>query len=69
MKFLLKVCFNVHSGCYVLYIAPAQPPTNLMWIQEGNNVSLSWDPVKAKDNESDVIGYMVKIHCSICFIN
>ncbi|KAM9732692.1 contactin-5 isoform 2-T2 [Menidia menidia] len=38
---------------------PAQPPANLMWIQEGNNVSLSWDPVKAKDNESDVIGYMV----------
>lgn len=22
-------------------------------------MSLSWDPVKAKDNESDVIGYMV----------
>uniref|UniRef100_A0A7N6ATF7 Contactin-5 n=1 Tax=Anabas testudineus TaxID=64144 RepID=A0A7N6ATF7_ANATE len=38
---------------------PAQPPANLIWIQEGNNVSLSWDPVKAKDNESDVIGYMV----------
>ncbi|XP_041851725.1 contactin-5 isoform X3 [Melanotaenia boesemani] len=38
---------------------PTQPPTNLMWIQEGNNVTLSWDPVKAKDNESDVIGYMV----------
>ncbi|XP_069572420.1 contactin-5 isoform X4 [Brachyistius frenatus] len=38
---------------------PAQPPSKLMWIQEGNNVSLSWDPVKAKDNESDVIGYMV----------
>lgn len=36
-----------------------------MWIQEGNNVSLSWDPVKAKDNESDVIGYMVGTqHCS-----
>uniref|UniRef100_A0A8C5H1Y1 Contactin-5 n=1 Tax=Gouania willdenowi TaxID=441366 RepID=A0A8C5H1Y1_GOUWI len=34
-------------------------PNNLMWIQEGNNVSLSWDPVKAKANESDVIGYMV----------
>uniref|UniRef100_A0A667ZGS0 Contactin-5 n=1 Tax=Myripristis murdjan TaxID=586833 RepID=A0A667ZGS0_9TELE len=40
---------------------PAQPPSNLMWIQEGNNVSLSWDPVKAKDNESDVIGYMVLV--------
>ncbi|KAM4590491.1 contactin-5 isoform 1-T2 [Fundulus diaphanus] len=38
---------------------PAQPPSNLMWIQEGNNISLSWDPVKARDNESDVIGYMV----------
>lgn len=42
--------------------APALPPTNLMWIQEGNNVSLSWDPVKAKENESDVIGYMVKFN-------
>uniref|UniRef100_A0A8C6S4A8 Contactin-5 n=1 Tax=Neogobius melanostomus TaxID=47308 RepID=A0A8C6S4A8_9GOBI len=39
---------------------PAQPPGNLMWIQEGNNVSLNWTPVKSKDNESDVIGYMVK---------
>ncbi|XP_062861152.1 contactin-5 [Trichomycterus rosablanca] len=38
---------------------PSQPPSNVMWIQEGNNVSLSWDPVKAKDNESDVIGYKV----------
>ncbi|XP_037123874.1 contactin-5 isoform X1 [Syngnathus acus] len=38
---------------------PVQPPGNLQWIQEGNNVSLSWDPVKAKENESDVIGYMV----------
>ncbi|XP_061916934.1 contactin-5 isoform X1 [Entelurus aequoreus] len=38
---------------------PLQPPSNLLWIQEGNNVSLSWDPVKAKDNESEVIGYMV----------
>ncbi|XP_019742951.1 contactin-5 [Hippocampus comes] len=38
---------------------PVQPPGNLLWIQEGNNVSLSWDPVKAKENESDVIGYMV----------
>lgn len=43
-------------------LAPAQPPTNLMWIQEGNNVSLSWEPVKAKENESDVIGYMVKLN-------
>lgn len=38
---------------------PALPPANLAWIQEGNNVSLSWDPVKALDNESAVIGYMV----------
>nr|XP_057935829.1 contactin-5 isoform X2 [Doryrhamphus excisus] len=38
---------------------PVQPPRNLLWIQEGNNVSLSWDQVKAKENESEVIGYMV----------
>uniref|UniRef100_A0A3P9H901 Contactin-5 n=1 Tax=Oryzias latipes TaxID=8090 RepID=A0A3P9H901_ORYLA len=40
---------------------PVQPPVNLAWIQEGNNVSLSWEPVKAKENESDVIGYMVLV--------
>uniref|UniRef100_A0A8C2H6C6 Contactin-5 n=1 Tax=Cyprinus carpio TaxID=7962 RepID=A0A8C2H6C6_CYPCA len=40
--------------------APSLPPGNLMWIQEGNNVSLSWDPVKARDNESEVIGYKVE---------
>ncbi|KAG9348394.1 hypothetical protein JZ751_002129 [Albula glossodonta] len=38
---------------------PSQPPSNLMWIQEGNNVSLSWEKVRSKDNESDVIGYKV----------
>ncbi|XP_076850382.1 contactin-5 isoform X2 [Brachyhypopomus gauderio] len=38
---------------------PSHPPSNVMWIQEGNNVSLSWDPVKAMNNESDVIGYKV----------
>uniref|UniRef100_A0A8C1LTR9 Contactin-5 n=1 Tax=Cyprinus carpio TaxID=7962 RepID=A0A8C1LTR9_CYPCA len=40
--------------------APSLPPGNLMWIQEGNNVSLSWDPVKARDNESEIIGYKVE---------
>ena len=53
--------FDIQELC-VLSSAPAQPPANLMWIQEGNNVSLSWDPVKATDNESDVIGYMVMSH-------
>ncbi|KTF77292.1 hypothetical protein cypCar_00047498 [Cyprinus carpio] len=42
--------------------APSLPPGNLMWIQEGNNVSLSWDPVKARDNESEVIGYKVVMY-------
>ncbi|XP_035242546.1 contactin-5-like isoform X2 [Anguilla anguilla] len=40
---------------------PSQPPSNLMWIQEGNNVSLSWEPVRSMDNESDVIGYKVSL--------
>lgn len=51
-----KRCSRVLLSCPP---APAQPPNNLVWIQEGNNVSLNWDPVKAKENESDVIGYMV----------
>lgn len=48
-------------GYLSLFSAPSLPPGNLMWIQEGNNVSLSWDPVKARDNESEVIGYKVGI--------
>lgn len=59
---------NKMNVCLSLFKAPAQPPTNLMWIQEGNNISLSWDPVKAKDNESDVIGYMVTIYCFVGLI-
>ncbi|XP_048836927.1 contactin-5 isoform X1 [Brienomyrus brachyistius] len=41
---------------------PDRPPSNLMWIQEGDNVSLGWEPVKAMDNESEVIGYKVRLH-------
>ncbi|KAJ8368638.1 hypothetical protein SKAU_G00086660 [Synaphobranchus kaupii] len=40
---------------------PSQPPSNLMWIQEGNNVSLVWEPVRSMDNESDVTGYKVSL--------
>ncbi|KAJ8342773.1 hypothetical protein SKAU_G00327010 [Synaphobranchus kaupii] len=38
---------------------PSQPPSNLMWIQEGDNVSLGWEPVKSLTNESHVLGYKV----------
>ncbi|XP_018619602.2 contactin-5 [Scleropages formosus] len=38
---------------------PSRAPSNLMWIQEGENVSLGWEPVKAMDNESVIIGYKV----------
>ncbi|XP_039600283.1 contactin-5 isoform X2 [Polypterus senegalus] len=38
---------------------PSQAPGNLMWIQDGDHVSLGWEPVKPLDNESDVIGYKV----------
>lgn len=55
--FILLFCYLSHS----LFSAPSLPPGNLMWIQEGNNVSLSWDPVKARDNESEVIGYKVGV--------
>lgn len=68
-KSCLKVLLNLDPERRILSSAPAHPPSNLMWIQEGNNVSLSWDPVKAKDNESDVIGYMVMIAFSSSFIS
>ncbi|MBN3297925.1 CNTN5 protein, partial [Amia calva] len=38
---------------------PSQAPSNLMWIQDGDNVSLGWEPVRSLDNESDVMGYKV----------
>ncbi|KAG9331939.1 hypothetical protein JZ751_016547, partial [Albula glossodonta] len=38
---------------------PSQPPSNLTWIQEGDNVSLGWEPVKSLENESHVMGYKV----------
>lgn len=39
--------------------APSQAPSNIMWIQDGSQVSLGWEPVRPLANESDVMGYKV----------
>ncbi|XP_009997714.1 PREDICTED: contactin-5, partial [Chaetura pelagica] len=38
---------------------PSQAPSNIMWIQDGSQVSLGWEPVRPLANESDVMGYKV----------
>lgn len=41
------------------FIAPSQPPGNIMWNSSDSKIILNWDQVKALDNESEVKGYKV----------
>ncbi|XP_078394409.1 contactin-5-like, partial [Cetorhinus maximus] len=38
---------------------PSQAPFNILWHQDGSAVTLGWEPVRNKDNESEVMGYKV----------
>ncbi|XP_068936771.1 contactin-5 [Petaurus breviceps papuanus] len=38
---------------------PSQAPSNIMWEQQGSQVSLGWEPVRPLANESEVVGYKV----------
>ncbi|XP_003430665.3 contactin-5 [Ornithorhynchus anatinus] len=38
---------------------PSQAPQNIMWEQQGSQVSLGWEPVRPLANESEVMGYKV----------
>ncbi|MBN3314489.1 CNTN3 protein, partial [Atractosteus spatula] len=38
---------------------PSQPPSNIEWNLIGLKLTLSWDPVTAMENESEVTGYQV----------
>lgn len=49
----LKSCF-----CCV-FEAPSQPPGNVVWNVTDSRVILSWEEVRAMDNESEVTGYKV----------
>lgn len=49
----LKSCF-----CYV-FEAPSQPPGNVVWNVSDSSVILSWEEVRAMENESEVTGYKV----------
>lgn len=48
-----KSCF-----CYV-FEAPSQPPGNVVWNVSDSRVILSWEEVRAMENESEVTGYKV----------
>lgn len=46
--------------CLVLHpSAPKRPPGNISWSFSGSTVSIRWDPVVAKADESAVTGYKV----------
>lgn len=53
MPIKLKSCF------YYAFEAPSQPPGNVMWNVTDSRVILSWEEVKAMENESEVTGYKV----------
>ncbi|XP_067884634.1 LOW QUALITY PROTEIN: contactin-5-like, partial [Heterodontus francisci] len=38
---------------------PSQAPLNILWHQDDSAVSLGWEPVRNKDDESEVMGYKV----------
>uniref|UniRef100_A0A8D0EQJ2 Contactin 3 n=1 Tax=Strix occidentalis caurina TaxID=311401 RepID=A0A8D0EQJ2_STROC len=53
MPIKLKSCF------YYVFEAPSQPPGNVLWNVTNSRVILSWEEVRAMENESEVTGYKV----------
>lgn len=47
------------SSVLIFFIAPSQPPGNIIWNSSDSKIILNWDQVKALDNESEVKGYKV----------
>lgn len=52
----LIICDFVYLN---FFIAPSQPPGNIIWNSSDSKIILRWDQVKALDNESEVKGYKV----------
>lgn len=52
----LIICDFVYLN---FFIAPSQPPGNIIWNSSDSKIILNWDQVKALDNESEVKGYKV----------
>ncbi|XP_072345077.1 contactin-5-like [Scyliorhinus torazame] len=38
---------------------PSQAPFNILWHKDGSALTLDWEPVRSRDNESEVMGYKV----------
>lgn len=56
MPITLKSCF------YYVFEAPSQPPGNVMWNVTDSRVILSWEEVRAMENESEVTGYKASVN-------
>ncbi|KAG8128016.1 hypothetical protein E2320_014887, partial [Naja naja] len=41
---------------------PSQRPANIVWRLTSSKICLNWDHVKTMENESDVLGYKVRLH-------
>lgn len=63
------------NSCFCcVFEAPSQPPGNVVWNVTDSRVVLSWEEVRAMDNESEVTGYKVSgdragdspRHCLVC---
>lgn len=50
---------KLKSGLCCVFAAPSQPPGNVVWNVTDSRVLLSWEEVRAMDNESEVTGYKV----------
>uniref|UniRef100_A0A7N4P7N7 Contactin-5 n=1 Tax=Sarcophilus harrisii TaxID=9305 RepID=A0A7N4P7N7_SARHA len=50
---------NLSTYFFFYFSAPSQAPSNIMWEQQGSQVSLGWEPVRPLANESEVVGYKV----------
>ena len=63
----LKVLMPCIKACICVigyFSAPSQPPGNIEWNLTNSKIFLNWEHVKAMDNESEVIGYKVRVFCN-----
>ncbi|XP_054990922.1 contactin-3 isoform X3 [Sorex araneus] len=56
--------FSTAANATTRKAPPSQPPGNVVWNSTGSSVLLSWECVRAAENESEVTGYKVLYRAS-----
>lgn len=51
----------VQLATLLYLLAPQRPPGNISWTFSSSSISIKWDPVVAKADESAVTGYKVLV--------